>query len=395
MSSLTIVGGVYRELVTWPTWDQIYGSAGRAAVAVKGHVSSVDLRYYAAPQNQAAFDLAAKMYEITCTVIPAAQSLSFEYIHCLSTPKISPPLPRIQQNRPIQVSGSAVLRFGMLEGTAIVDADYCVYDPQSPFAPERFEQNGSKAKHLAVVCNRAEISALTGLDDPLLAAQSLLGAAEVIVIKSGPSGAVVVDGSGHHPVPAYQSDFVWTVGSGDVFAAIFAAYWAVHKLAPLDAATLASKAVASYAGTMSLPIPSKSELNSQVLPPIKAKQSKIYLASPFFTISQRWLVEEARAHLFEMGASVFSPLHDIGPGPAGTVAPADLVALKDCDCVFAVVDGLDSGTLFEIGYARALEKPVYALAQTTGEEDLKMVTGSGCKIFSDYVTAIYHTAWQS
>ena len=395
MKSLTVVGGVYRELVTWPAWDQIYGSAGRAAVAVNGHVEGVDLHYYSSQENLATFDLASEAFGINSHKYPASQAISFSYTHCLSTPTISPPLARIQQNSAISVTGDRVLRFGILEGTAIVDADYCVYDPQSPITPEPFGANGSRARHLAIVCNRTELAALTGESDVSIAASVLLEDAEVVVVKSGAAGAFVYDKAGSHSVPAFQSEAVWTVGSGDVFAAIFAAYWAVHGLPPSEAALLASKAVASYAGTMSLPTPSKADLVSSELTPVTSKPAKVYLASPFFTISQRWLVDEARTHLKEMGLAVFSPLHDIGPGPAEKVAPADLLAMNDCTIMFALIDGLDSGTIFEIGYARAKGKKVYALAQATGEEDLKMIVGSGCKVFSDYVTAIYQTAWQS
>ena len=42
---------------------------------------------------------------------------------------------------------------------------------------------------------------------------------------------------------------------------------------------------------------------------------------------------------------VFSPVHDVGPGPASEVAPVDIEQLRECDVVFAILDGLDSGTL--------------------------------------------------
>jgi nucleoside 2-deoxyribosyltransferase len=63
--------------------------------------------------------------------------------------------------------------------------------------------------------------------------------------------------------------------------------------------------------------------------------------------------------------------------------------------MFAIIDGIDSGTLFEVGYARARGLPVYALAQAVTPEDLKMVNGSGCLVFDDFVTAIHHTAWRT
>jgi nucleoside 2-deoxyribosyltransferase len=123
----------------------------------------------------------------------------------------------------------------------------------------------------------------------------------------------------------------------------------------------------------------------------------VYLAGPFFNIGQRWLVDEARRCLLELGMRVFSPIHDGGGGPAEKVGPADLEALDQCDLVFALLDGLDSGTLFEVGWARAREKPkpVYALAPSVSEEDLKMVAGSECRVFEDFVTALHHAAWRT
>jgi nucleoside 2-deoxyribosyltransferase len=118
------------------------------------------------------------------------------------------------------------------------------------------------------------------------------------------------------------------------------------------------------------------------------------LAGPFFCLAERWLVEEARSHLLGMKLSVFSPLHDVGPGPADVVAPADLAALDQCDRVFALLDGADPGTVFEVGYARAKGIPVVALTQTLSEEQLKMIVGSGCIHVDDFATAVYLTAWQ-
>jgi nucleoside 2-deoxyribosyltransferase len=176
---------------------------------------------------------------------------------------------------------------------------------------------------------------------------------------------------------------------------MFAARWCVHGDDPREAARVASMAVAAYADTMALPAPAIADLRAAGRPEIAQAPGRIYLASPFFTIGQRWLVDEARRALREMGLEVFSPLHDVGPGPAEIVAPADLAALDACDRMFAILDGLDSGTIFEVGYARAKNVPVYALAQAVSSEDLKMVTGSGCQVFDDFVTAIYHTSWKT
>lgn len=394
MRSLAVVGGLYRERCVWPEWDRIFGSGGRAAAAIVGHVDTITLITYASTAAANEFRPQAEEDGVEFNSRRSDQAISFEYVHSLSTPVLTPLLSRVIQQSPLDVSAEAVLRFGMLEGTARIDAQRCVYDPQSAFAPESFSENGSRAAHLAIVANRAEILALGSGSSPVEAARDLLDqGAEVVVIKSGAQGAYVVTSAGVTTVPPNRSDRVWTIGSGDVFAAMFAARWAVHGDDPIEAAHLASLAVAAYAETRGLPLPSIEQLRHRAAP-VTAIGGRAYLASPFFTLGQRWLVDETRRGLRDLGLDVFSPVHDIGPGPANVVAPADLAGLDTCDVVFAILDGLDSGTMFEVGYARALKKPVYALAQNVSEEDLKMVEGSGCRIFDDFVTALHHLAWR-
>lgn len=396
-NAITVVGGVYHEQCLWPAWDQIYGSGGRAATAIVGQVQKVTLRTYACKELEDEFRKAAEVFKFDLVTTPARTGISFEYVHCMSTPVVRPALSSIPTHAPIEVQDTAVLRFGMLEGSAKVDAKWCVYDPQSAFNPESFWENGSKAEHVAIVGNRSEIVAMAGESDPARAADKLLQlGAEVVVVKSGPVGAYVHTAAASSTlIPAYRTDIVWTIGSGDVFAAVFAAQWAVHHESPEKAAELASRAVSQYAETMALPAASATELSQTQRVSASTVPGKVYLASPFFNLGQRWLVDEARRYLTELGLTVFSPVHDIGPGPAEVVGPADLAALDTCDRVFAILDGLDAGTVFEAGYARAQNLPVYVLAQSVTEEDLKMVTGSKSKVYFDFVTALHHTAWKA
>jgi len=198
-------------------------------------------------------------------------------------------------------------------------------------------------------------------------------------------------------VPAYQTDRVWPIGSGDVFSAIFAYHWAQAKQAPLAAAQAASEATAYYCSTQLLPIPPDvpSALDAPLIPLIvdEACVRRVYLAGPFFTMAQRWLVREARDALLTHGVSVFSPFHDVGIGPAETVVPRDVEELDRCDAMLALIDGGDPGTLFEVGYARRRGMPVIAFSQHEPEEALKMLQGTDCRIVDDFATAIYRTAW--
>lgn len=76
------------------------------------------------------------------------------------------------------------------------------------------------------------------------------------------------------------------------------------------------------------------------------------------------------------------------------VAEADLAGLEECDRVFAILDGLDAGTLFEVGYARKMGIPVYGYGETIEPENSKMITGSGCHLIPDFATAIYFAGWK-
>ncbi len=69
--------------------------------------------------------------------------------------------------------------------------------------------------------------------------------------------------------------------------------------------------------------------------------------------------------------------------------------LNDSDCIFAILNDFDSGTIFEIGYAIAKKKKVIVFVENFSKEDLTMIEGSGCLIFSDIASAIYNLVWTS
>lgn len=393
MNQFTIVGGVYRERCIAPRWDNIYGSAGRALAATMSLAPGTRLVSYVDEVTRpAALLLAAECggyFEGHVT----DRSICFDYLHPLATPKIMPPPGKVAAPA-IPVTGDVILRYGMLEGNAVVDGKTVIYDPQSAFGAARFGANGSKAQRLAVVMNQAEARSMTGNPDPRSAAASVLAdGAEVVVLKMGPAGALVLMRDGEHMVPLYQSRTVFKIGSGDVFSATFAALWGVHGYGPVEAADLASRATAFYCQERSLPPPDPAALKNLNFQALKPGSGTIYLAGPFFDLGQRWLIEEANNLLQDMGALVFSPVHAVGPGPADIVAPEDIKGLEESDVVFAILNGMDPGTVFEVGYAVKKGIPVVGLAQNVRPEDLKMMTGTGCEVHSDFTSAIYRAIW--
>ena len=402
-SAISVVGGVYEERCLRPTWHEIYGSGGRACSALTSMAAAAEVMLVCNADDNARKTLTARcsLEGSRLSAAPIGRTGSFTYSHGLARPELrgieigQPPLRHQAQN---------ILRFGLVEGDAIVDGENVVYDPQNPTSPAAFHVNGSRASRLAVVLNEREAISLTGLQRSSAADLALavrgLNNAETVVLKRGPLGAFVLAPEGMHEVPAYQTTSVWALGSGDIFSAHFALRWALDKRPAAESALLASKATAVYCQTQGFPTPKTLEAfaSQPVVPSPRYRQGAVptvYLAGPFFTLAQLWLVDQARSNLQHFGLNVFSPYHDVGCGAAMDVVELDLDALRRTDLVFAVADGLDSGTLYEIGYARARDIPVIIYCENEAPDDLKMMEGSGCIVCDDYVGAIYQTMWKA
>ena len=400
---IRVTGGTYRESCEDPHWLRLFGSGLRAAAAISGHHDSIDFHTYVGSRDREWLAAMALTFSLNLDTHSRPEDIDFRYEHPLSRPDIRPPLHLLQAAEPIEVEADCVLRFGFLEGDAIVKADRVVYDPQSAFSPRRFSENGSTANHLAVVANLREACSLTGEGSIRDAGTKLLASenAEVVVIKYNTRGAFLFTNEGATFVSSYPTSRVWPLGSGDVFSAVFAQMWGVNCATPLAAVETASRLTALYCTTKTLPLPVKAESQwwpDQKLPsPISTsdphKSPLIYLAGPFFTMKQRWLIRQAHTALIHQGARVFSPLHDVGLGSATDVVAKDIKGLDECDGVLALVDDLDSGTLFEVGYARAKDIPVVAFWQGEGEEAMKMLSGTDCMVYDDFTTCVYNVLW--
>ncbi|OEZ61253.1 5-dehydro-2-deoxygluconokinase [Duganella sp. HH105] len=394
-----VVGGLYREVCMRPGWVEIYGSAGRAASAIAAAGGKVCLHGYADDLAKSALEQrgALEGYDLNLTAVPDATT--FHYVHGLATPTISV---QARQDSAITIQQDHVVRFGMLEGDAVVHAKYAVFDPQNVTDPVHFAQNGSTAEHLALVLNRYEAKVLSGVDgspEQMAIALAKDSGAEVVIIKLGPQGAFIYTPSGTSQIPAYRTGQVWKIGSGDTFVANFAYHWMSGKSAS-DAAGLASKATAFYVEFKGFATPAQLAGYDPRPVTLSARcldgyRPRAYLAGPFFTLAQLWLVEQAREQLRALGLDVFSPYHDVGHASASDVAQKDLGAIDERDIVFAIADGLDSGTMYEIGHARAKGKAVVIYCENEPDGRLKMMLGAGCIINGDYVSAVYQTLWNA
>src|SRR5690606_2595867 len=111
------------------------------------------------------------------------------------------------------------------EGDAVVHAQWAVYDPQNQDAPVAFGANSSTTQHLALVLNSWEAQQMAGLPgaNPQACARKIAQEqqAEVVIIKQGAQGAMVWANHQASQVPAYRTQNVWKIGSGDCFVAYF------------------------------------------------------------------------------------------------------------------------------------------------------------------------------
>lgn len=398
---ITIVGGTYDEVCFEPHWKERFGSGLRACwVMDKLNTSGHQIRFstFADSATTAFLEMLSPKPFAQLQTIPINSSVKFYYDHPLITPKIFPrpdTIDRAKNN--LFADGENILCYGFLEGSASVKGRKVVYDPQSPVMPIPFSKTGSEAEELVYVINYREASLLSGekaiqeIKDYFFKYEK----AKALVIKMGPKGALLAlsDGSEIH-IPVYKTSNVWPIGSGDVFAAVFSFHWFNNQ--DLEyAARQASWQTAAYCNSKDFQFCNiDSNIDIRQLDIEQYPQGQVYLAGPFFTYSERWLVNEIRRSLLDMNLKVFSPWHDVGHGIANEVVPKDIAALDNSSIVFAVLDGLDSGTLFEIGYAVKQGIPVIGYVENESTESIKMLEGTGCILEKDLTTAVYKCFWK-
>jgi hypothetical protein len=398
---IDVAGGTYRERCREPSWDELYGSGLRAACLISSLGASSKLHTLISTDKQSLLRAIASQHGIEVSTEAIPHTIGFFYQHGMATPEVEPDPRRLDHDielKDLKIEGDQVLCFGFIEGSVTVKGRSVVYDPQSPTRPNPFRERGCEADRLVVIANRSELIQLAETEDVAAACQKVLQTerAEAVVAKLGPAGCLVVTADGTTSVPAFRTQRVFPIGSGDVFSAAFAVAWMEQGKPPALAADFASRTAAFFCERRTFPKAGLPDWNPLplVLRPDGMRKA-VYLAGPFFNAGQRWIIDELRVALCQAGLSVFSPMHDVGPGPAEAVWKPDIEGLLKCGVVLACLDGLDPGTIYEIGYAHARSIPVIALVSAEREEDLKMVRGGGCEVVDDIPTAVYKTVWSA
>ena len=362
-----IIGGVYLELCDHPSTEQIFGSGGRAALALAQVSPNVVLHTYSSAHNASVWE-AFKRQGIDLELSNSQTPFAFSYFHPLSNPVPLPPLSNTKKASPIQVKGDVVLRFGMLGGEAIVDAQTAVYDPQGDSMP--FAANGSRAAKLALVLNEQELDQMGGFQHVKAESQP-----EVMVIKRGLRGATVVADDTETTVPAYLSSRVSKIGSGDVFSAMFAYWWGEQGLPPCKAADLASRTVSQFCEFGHLPIDLRTLKDRRAAP--TGDSGPILIEGAIDTLGRRYVVQEAKAQLRNFGFSVFAPC--LGEPPPRNIPRA----------VLWIAEGLSVEN-----FSKLSEQNVVVLAENSFAGILDIL-GEDVDVADDFTTALYRVGWMA
>ena len=183
---------------------------------------------------------------------------------------------------------------------------------------------------LLAVLNEDETRALGESGSVEDAARNLLSfrhlPIEAVITKRGPRGALVTTVSSVELVGPRWTPSVYSIGSGDVFAAGAAWAWAEQGPTRWPRQRSARARQPGIAPASEVPVPVHA-LESCPFPPVRVDHAaKVYLAGPFFNLAQRWLVDLVE---YALRPSRFSPMHDVGPG-SSDVAALDLAGLGEC-----------------------------------------------------------------
>ncbi|WP_040726959.1 PfkB family carbohydrate kinase [Thiomicrorhabdus sp. Kp2] len=411
---INVVGGCYKELCDWPSHNQTLGSAGRACKVLsslkRSDEGGVTLEVCLhSLLNESDIDPVKSTFfmdEISCEFTPAENTYAFYYFHPLSKPEI---YPNILKSGDFCVDADSpsvhALVFGMIEANPVVTGHgKVVYDPQDSKNPKLYKELKGNFGSLVIILNSNEAKLLyervEGKKevDVRILAEWLLNeeGAYAVVIKSGTKGAFCY--SSIDKISKWISPFitknVFPIGSGDIFSSSFTYFWACKELSLIEAVVNASASTAFYCDSSAYPMRMDVKQYSS-LPCLQQSTEplNVYLAGPFFSLSQMWMINETRIHLQNAGFDVFSPYHDVGIGSAEKVVEKDIQGIEECDVLYAIFDGRDPGTLFEVGYAIKAGKKVVIFAEDSTSEELKMYEGTGCFIYKDFTSSIYAVSW--
>lgn len=389
---MIVVGGTYFETCERPGSRVMFGSGLRAAGAISLVAQNLTLYTAVDDEFKMTAHSAAAALGVNTFWVKRSEPIAFRYYTPLSSPSIDG---RTATCEEISATDELALVFGMIETRPKVECKKLVFDPQQPREIQSLKISSITYEELVIVANASETRVLGKDESVEQAAKNLLDSSQAIAVvtKCGAWGALVTTKEGQHVIGAHPTNLVSPIGTGDIFAAAFAWAWGQENKPAVESARIASAVVASWTQNRVLPIMEEAfRKQTSLQPPLKPRPVQVYLAGPYFTLGQQWLVDLARSAISGLGAKCFSPFHDVGPG-GDEVAIADLEGLAKSDSVLALLDGNDGGTIFEAGWATKNQIPIVAYASNPLEETAKMLRGTGAELHTDLSTAVYRAIW--
>lgn len=393
---ITVIGGTYREIDYDDIDMEIYGSGFRCVKFLlenkcpidfhtTGNTETIDFLQ----ENQKVY----KNFQFKCT--DYNELITFKYNFSIDHPTIYPNLQNILKSEPIRVDKKNIIAYGMLETDFEINGNKVVYDPQTSITPTKFNKIG-KANELVYIVNKNEAQALSssGNLDDIKHYFFEIEKVKAFIIKNGPYGATLFYNNKEIEIPAYITENVNKIGSGDIFTSSFGYYWMEKNLSIEESAINASKSTALYCDKkVYIDVTDAHIFKYRAFKSNNLAQKQIYLASPFFSLAELILVDKVRTAFMEFGVKVFSPFHDIGLGEDISIAKCDIEGIKNSDIIFCIFDGLDSGTLIESGYSLANNKKIIGYYRTCTDNKLLMLRPGNFKTYNHLTTAIYQTIW--
>ena len=218
-----------------------------------------------------------------------------------------------------------------------------------------------------------------------------------VILKENRGGcrAYVSESGSIVRVPAYLGETVNSIGVGDAFDAVFAAY---QKHDRVEAVWRGAQVASCYAQTtepdlfkeyvrreLALSMDELTALPGSLLPWEDRPKHHIYLAAPDFSAFDRTEIDRVLAALTYHNFVVRRPVQENGEVPPhsgwstlNSTYHKDVALLRGCDLIFAMPIGRDPGTLVEMGMAIAAEIPVVAYDPRSECQNTMVMAGRGC-----------------
>lgn len=405
----SIVGGVNIERCSKPSIDTIMGSGLRSCFVFE-NLSTEDYTFYTSlPETVLNHHYLKSM--ISADFVNTESGIFSEYYYPFPSarPTLSNKVHSPNDGGSKNITVNCALVFGMLEERYTIQGQRIVYDPQNRDRSQHFFENKrNHARELVIIANLSEIVAMSRSTDAKSLSERMRELSQehnlnAIICKLGPHGAVLFsEDKFFHAQPIF-SKRIFKIGSGDVFSASFFVKWVVENATIEEAFLFSNAMTARFVETNTFSTESL-KLHEQLteLPEtfdLKdiIKRKRIYLAGPFFTTSEIWLVEEARRILIDFDMDVISPYHDhgiiTGPKNRNEIVKKDIDAIKECDVFVALLENFDPGTCAEIGIAQQLEKPVYIYCPKFHDSRINFYAGlPNTNLFDNIDAALFWSA---